>query len=487
MSNAVKLSLEQRILDFIYSHRLIEQDTCLLVALSGGPDSMCMLDVLLKLRGELRIQLHIAHLNHQLRGSDSDSDARFIDRLARQLGIPATLATGDVTGYRREKHLSLEEAAREVRYAFLAEAAYSLGTDRVAVGHTSSDNIETVIMHLVRGTGTAGLVGLKPLVKQRSAGSELTVVRPLLSVSRAETAEYCREHKLAVRIDSSNLALSSMRNRIRHELLPILTTYNPGIEQAILRLSRIASDDIDFLAIEGKKLWRRIVHIHQGIILLDRKEFLEIHPALKRYLLRMACNKLLGNLKDIETRHIEMIIDSLEKPAGKILNLPRGLKFLIDYQRYLLGKDPESLSPLPPLNGIWQLNIPGQSTLPGWMVKAEFLDRKQVKMERDNPFCAFLDLDSAGNRLLVRTRRSADRFQPLGMDKQKKLGKFMIDARIPAAWRNYIPLVCCDDQILWVVGWRINDRYRVTKKTKRILNLEFEKTGQESNSFNELS
>jgi tRNA(Ile)-lysidine synthase len=191
----------------------------------------------------------------------------------------------------------------------------------------------------------------------------------------------------------------------------------------------------------------------------------------------MAFERLLGNLKDIETRHIEEIMEALTKPAGKRLSLPGGLVFSIEYHRYLLGKDPSALSPLPTMDGEWPLNLPGETTLPGWRINAEVIDRQQLATEKgDNPFSACLDRDRAGDRLFVRSRKRGDRFQPLGMSQPKKLGEFMIDARIPAAWRGRVPLVCSHEQILWVVGWRIDDRVKVTESTRRVLWLKFEQS-----------
>ncbi len=468
--------LELRVLDFIREHHLVPVDSCLLVAVSGGPDSVCLLHILLRLKDELGIRLHLAHLNHQLRGTESEADARYVDEMARQLGIPATVARGDVARHQAEKRISLEEAARDVRYTFLAETARSVGADRVAVGHTSDDNVETILMHLVRGTGTTGLQGLKPYLKWRMAGGDFAVIRPLLTVSRGDTSGYCQEQELKPRTDTSNFSLSPLRNKIRHQLLPLLKGYNPGIEQAILRTARIAASEIAFLAEEGARLWKEIVRSQEDIIILDKESFLKLPPALKRHLLRMAFQRLLGNLKDIETRHIEEIMEILNKPAGKRLNLPGGLTFSVEYQNYLLGEDSPVLSPFPRLDGTWTLNLPGKTVLPGWHVNAELINQPQPAMEkRDNPLSAHLNLDRTGNSLTVRSRQIGDRFQPLGMNQPKKLGRFMIDARIPAAWRDRVPIVCSREQILWVVGWRIDDRVKVTDNTERILRLEFER------------
>ncbi|MFC1974445.1 tRNA lysidine(34) synthetase TilS, partial [Chloroflexota bacterium] len=177
-------ALEERILQFIQKHRLVSSQPKLLVAVSGGPDSVCLLHILVKLQSELGIGLHVAHLNHQLRGAESEADARYVANLAQKLSIPVTIEQRDVKAYQARRHLSLEEAAREVRYTFLAEVAKSVGAERVAVGHTTDDHVETMLMHLIRGTGTRGLRGLQPSVTWQSPEKNLTVIRPLLSVSR---------------------------------------------------------------------------------------------------------------------------------------------------------------------------------------------------------------------------------------------------------------------------------------------------------------
>lgn len=330
-------SLEPRVLRFIREHQLLSSRTPLLVAVSGGPDSVCLLHILVKLQEELGIRLHVAHLNHQLRGAEAEADAQYVSALAHRLGIPATIEQRDVKGYKAQQHISLEEAAREVRYTFLAQVAKSIDTNQVAVGHTIDDHIETILMHLIRGTGTRGLRGLQPSVTWQFSGNSLTVIRPLLPVSREETAGYCHYHQLMPRIDVSNLSLSPLRNRIRHQLLPLLRSYNPRVVEALLRTARIAEDELAFLDREVSKIWDSIAQRQENIITLDKEGFLELPSALQRHLLRTSVEKLLG-LKDIETRHIEGIMAALTKPAGKRLSLPGGLIFSIEYDRYLLGR-----------------------------------------------------------------------------------------------------------------------------------------------------
>ena len=462
-------------LHFIKEHHLVSGQHHLVVAVSGGQDSVCLLHVLVKLQDELDIKLHIAHLNHQLRGAESEADAEYVAQLARQLGIPATIEQRDVKSYQARQRISLEEAAREVRYSFLEEVAESVRASRVAAGHTTDDQAETILMHLIRGTGTRGLRGLQPSSRRQSSGGSITIIRPLLQVRRQETADYCQRHQLIPRIDASNLSLSPLRNRIRHQLLPQLESYNPRVVEALLRTARIAGEDLAFLDKESRRLWDSIAQRQGDTIILDKGRFLESPPALQRHLLRAAIEELLGNLKDIETRHIEEIMAALTKPAGKRFSLPGGLVFTIEYNRYLLGSEPAALAPLPLLRGEFTLKVPGDTLLPGWRVAATIIERAEMTDKGDD-FTACFDLNKVGGKVLVRTRQPGDRFQPLGMSQSKKLGEFMIDAKIPRAWRQRVPVVCSSQHILWAVGWRIDDRVKVTENTSQVLRLKFERT-----------
>ena len=474
----IPATLEQRVSYFVHEQRLIPREQKLVVAVSGGPDSVCLLHVLVKLQKELDIKLHVAHLNHQLRGAESEADARYVADLAHRLDIPASIERRDVKAYQAQHRVSLEEAAREVRYTFLAKVAESVGAERVAVGHTVDDNVETILMHLIRGSGTRGLKGLQPLSRWQPSGVSLIVIRPLLWLSREETADYCRSHQLSPCLDASNLSLSSLRNRIRHQLLPQLQSYNPQVAEALLRTARIAADDLAFIDKEGAKLWGEVAQKQGSTVILNKKSFFDLPSALKRHLLRASIEELLGNLKDIEARHIEEVIDALDKPAGKKISLPDGLTFTIEYDRYLLGSDSAALSPFPIMESESVLNIPGKTSIPGWDIEATITDSTGIKeeCEKTNDFTACFDIDRAGNILNVRRRQPGDRFQPLGMSQPKKLNEFMIDARIPQAWRQRIPIVCSPEQILWVVGWRIDERAKVTDKTKQVLRLEFERS-----------
>lgn len=461
--------------DFLREYNLLSGKRQLLVAVSGGQDSICLLYILYGLQENLGIKLHIAHLDHQLRGDDSKADAQYVSQIAHQLEIPVTVEQRDVAAYQAEKRISREEAAREVRYNFLAEVAGSIGTDLVAVGHTADDHIETVLMHLIRGTGIKGLQGLLPVNHWQHSGIEITVIRPLLPLNRRETAEYCHLHQLEPRIDISNLSLSPLRNRIRQQLIPLLQSYNPRVADALQRTARIAGDDIAFLEKESQRLWDSIARQQADTVILYKEKLLQLPPALQRQLLRMAIERLLGSLKDIEACHIEEMMVILSRPAGKSLNLPQGLIFTVGYDQYLINSDPAVLSRLPVFEGEFVLEIPGETRFSGWSVTATIMPREQITA-RDSNFTAYLDYNKTGSEVGVRCRRSGDRFQPLGMSQHKKVGQFMIDARIPRAWRRRVPIVYSRQHILWVVGYRIDDRVKVGQDTRQVLCLEFRQT-----------
>jgi tRNA(Ile)-lysidine synthase len=471
MKAASQPPLEQRVFDFIRQHHLVSAGQKLVVAVSGGADSVCLLHILVGLKAQLKVKLHLAHLNHQIRDADSDADAYYVSDLAQKLGIAATIERREVKAYQKKMRLSPEEAAREVRYRFLTEVAKDTGAKRVAVGHTQDDHIETILMHLIRGAGTKGMRGLQPSTEWPSKTGSLTVIRPLLEISHQETEDYCRRHRLAPRLDASNLSLSPLRNRIRQQLLPLLQSYNPGIAEALLRTGRIAGDDIDFLDKETARLWKKLARQDGETVTLNRKGLDRLPPTLKRYLLRTGAERLLGSAKDIEMRHIEEMMELLGRPAGKRLSLPGNLSFVTVYDEYILTLNLAGLSPLPELVGENKLNIPGKTLLPGWRIEATILTREEMT-EKDD-FTAYLDLSKTSDKLAVRPRQRGDRFQPLGLTQLKKLGEFMIDARIPQNWRKNIPIVCSPEQIVWVVGWRIDERVKITENTKEVLQLEF--------------
>jgi len=479
--------IETRSLYFIQRHRLLVGVNRLLVAVSGGPDSLCLLHVLAGLREELDLDLHVAHLDHQLRGTESEADADYVRQVATQLGLPLTVESRDVQAYRAKRRISLEEAAREVRYAFLAETAESTGAQAVAVGHTRDDNVETILMHIIRGTGTRGLRGLLPLNDLCTTSGSLRVVRPLLETSRQETAAYCTEHRLSPRTDQTNQSLYPFRNRVRLELLPLLRKYNPQIEEALSRSARMAGEELAWLDEAAERIWGEVAWKEGELVVLRKQPLLALARAMKRHILRRAIGEFVGDLKDIEARHIDELLDGIESPSGSTFQLPAGLIFVVESDRYLLGLDTDSLCPFPVLEGEFPLKVPGETVASGWKVTASVMpqtvpavyrpeDRARdgaIRASSEISLTACLDFRSVGSRLAFRAARPGDCFEPLGLGASKKVGRFMLDASIPRSWRKRVPVLVTPEQVAWVVGWRIDQRLRVTERTKAVLRLNF--------------
>ena len=467
----------RRILSFIRAHDLVRADKPLVAGVSGGPDSVCLLHVLAGIKRSLGVKLHVAHLNHLLRGAESDADADYVARLASGLGIPATIERRDVKAYRKERRLTLEEAAREVRYAFFAEVARSIDGDTVAVGHTADDQVETILLHLIRGTGLTGLRGMQPLGTWRSPdGTELRLARPLLEIEREETESYCTAEGLYPRSDSSNRLPDQLRNRVRTQLIPLLQKYNPDIKEVLLRTARAADADLGYIDEEVSKLWGTVATERPEGIAIDRAGFSCLPIALKRHLIRSALRQVLGELQDIESVHIESLLEAMSRPAGKKISLPRNLSFYGDYDHGLIAVNGAVASPFPVLEGEYRLDVPGVTEFSGWRVRSSIIDQHEEGNESELRAC--FDFDAVGDRLTVRGRRCGEKFQPLGMESTKKLQDFMVDARIPRHWRDRVPLVCSTRHIIWVVGSRIDHRARVRPTTRHVLRLEFEHRGR---------
>jgi len=507
-----KIKLESKIIDFIQRYSLVSPGEIVVVGVSGGADSVCLLHVLAKCQKGLGIKLHAAHLNHQLRGVESETDAEYVSDLAGSLGIPITIDRQDVAAYKIEKNCPLEEAARELRYAFLARVAREVGANRIAVGHTRDDQVETILMHILRGTGVTGLCGLVPCspmpydrqevsLRAPTSRGNLLVIRPLLDITREETTSYCHEHQLDPRIDSSNRSLSFFRNRLRLQLLPLLRQYNPGVDQALLRLADIAKEDKAFIEQQASELWGEVARQENNAIYFDRKQLDSLPIALQRQLLRAAVTKLAGDSRDIEASHIEAARTLLNKAVGKKISLPHGFICQGGYDEIVVASTAKQSQsppcPFPPLPGEFLLKVPGRTIFPGWKVMASIVrervdeghcqpltfghsERSEESRPAQTRLCeaisAGFDLRKTGTELFVRQRRPGDRFQPLGMSMPKKLYEFMVDAKIPRSWRDNIPIVCSPQQIIWVVGWRIDDRVKVTEASKEALRLEFIKS-----------
>lgn len=473
--------LVKKLNETIIQHQIFANSEMAIIGVSGGPDSLCLLHCLLLLREDFSFRIHVAHLNHGLRGPAAAADAQFVAELAEKWGLPATIEERDVRAYARTHKLSIEEAARRVRYTFLAQVAQKVGAQRVAVGHNADDQVESVVMHWLRGAGLAGLRGMRPVQPYPLEGhSQLKLVRPLLEVTRAEIEAYCQEQGLAPRFDLSNLDTTLLRNRIRHELLPLLETYNPQIRQVLSRTSRGLADEYDYLLTQGQVAWDRLLlEEKEGTLVFDRQGWAKLHPGLQRLLLRRAIQHLRTGLRNIDWEHIEPARRALlDKPPGTVITLPQGLSLYLAFDRFAIGAS----YPVPEMPKIGEepikVAVPGSTTVGNWRLVARMGSREMVALALSNtdPWQTFMDFDRIGEELYLRRRRPGDRFQPLGMGGQEKsLHKFLIDAKILRYIRDSIPILVSPKHIVWVVGLRLDERAKVDEKTERVLHLAFQR------------
>ena len=455
----------------------------MVVAFSGGPDSTTLLHSLHSLKDALGLELHAAHLDHGLRPESSEADADFAREFASSLGVPFTSEKADTNALREKAGMSVEEAARRVRYEFLSRVASKQRADCVVLGHTLDDQAETVLLNVIRGTGLDGLSAMKAISSREIGSRRVTLFRPLLSVSKSEILAYCAENDLDPRLDESNLSTEFTRNRIRLDLIPRLEQYNPSIRTALTRLASSATMDMDFIRQEVERAARDVIAVGSHGVGIERECFSRLHPALGYHLLRHAVEIVKGDTNDLELRHVSQMFDIISGASGKSMNLPGGLRFQVDYHSAHIRRTDALDSPVPWIEGApIEIRVPGSATKGEWIVSSRLVenDAKSMGNPEDGPrLSERFDADAIGETLLLRTRRAGDTFQPLGMRREKKLKDFMIDAHIPRRWRDSVPLVEARGRIAWVVGWRIADWARISPHTRRVLEIRFEKASDD--------
>jgi len=481
-------SLEGQVAAALRRMGLSGNDSILVVGVSGGPDSSALLYSLHRLQEPHRIRLHVAHLNHDFRGDEADEDARFVESLANELDLPATVEKQDPTEYRRDRSISsFEQLAREMRYIFMARVADELGASAVAVGHTADDQAETVLQHVLRGSGLHGLRGMTESAPWPwpMGYPNLRIFRPLLGVTKEDTLAYCRALGRDFRDDSGNYLPRFTRNRVRHRLLPLLADeFNPRVREALARLARTAALDLDFIEGEVSRLWPELATVTGDAVSFDVGRLTALHPSLQRMVLRRGYSVLTGDTRRLRESHLSAMAALISGRGAAVgtVELPQGARLHRAYDRLLLSRDTELPCPLPDFQGEHPLELPPEGgsevavSVGGWRVtmRAEVLsegdgrlwDRPEdperptdLTVEPDSAFTcsAWLDRESLGQELSLRTRRPGDRFQPLGMSREKKLQDFFTDAKVPRTWRDRVPLLVSERGIAWVAGHRIAD------------------------------
>jgi tRNA(Ile)-lysidine synthase len=456
--------LLHRVQQTIQDFRMLEPGHTVLVAVSGGADSMALLDTLWRLREPLALRLCVAHLNHQMR-PDAAEDASFVEAVAGNLGLCYIGDRRDVPTYRRQHKASPEDAARRLRYAFLRAAAAELGADRIAVGHTADDQAETELLRLLRGSGLRGLGGIPP--------RHGDIVRPLIQVLRTDILQYLQSHRLPFREDPSNVQRQYARNRLRLDILPILRQhFNPRLAHTLSRTAQLlAEDEAALQAITQQHVLAACSVSPSGGISLELAALTSLPLALQRRVLRQALTELGGDLQGINATHIASIVTLMRSGAGNgRLTLPRGMTVERRYDVLLI----HPLAPSAAVHLDVPLPIPGVCRLEalGVSITSAQLPRYAVVGPFPCGDVTWLDAECVGQEVRVRTRRPGDRLQPLGSPYAKKLKSFLIDAKIPRVLRDRVPLVVTSKGIAWVAGMRPAEWAKVTATTRAVLRLQ---------------
>jgi tRNA(Ile)-lysidine synthase len=468
----------EKILAVIQENHLIEPGEGVVAGVSGGPDSVCLLHVLHSLKDRLKIKLYAVHINHMLRGSEADADEEYTAALCESLGIPLKTVRKDIAKVAASTGSSLEEAGREIRYDEFRKAASAVGASKIAVAHNRNDQAETVMMHIIRGTGTAGLSGMEYMRGD--------IIRPLLETGRDEIDRYCLEAGLSPRTDSSNLEQDFTRNKVRLGLFAYINEkFGVNIVDSLCRLSQNASVDERFLercAHEGfeKAIRERKAHL----VCLDIGQLRELDTAVRVRVLKAAVADVSGSPKGVGSVHYKALLELIDKgTTGAMAELPDGIRASVSYDliRIFSSKALKAENQIDEEFSV-QLAIPGVAFVPALgaeitatVIMPESIDK--CGTVGYNPNVQYFDYDKLKQGIYIRNRRTGDMFRPLRSNGTKKLKEFFIDEKIPREDRGRIPLIAVGNEIVWIVGHKISDKFKVTENTKSVLKIEYNRRG----------
>jgi tRNA(Ile)-lysidine synthase len=468
------LRLERLVDETIARYGLISDGESILVGVSGGPDSVALLHLLAARASAGRLRLGVAHLDHGLR-PESVRDADFVRTMAVELGLEVYVERVDVAQMQERRRLSIEEAGREARYEFFRQTAGRFGFAKVALGHHADDNAETLLLHLLRGSGRLGLGSIR-------AVREGVYIRPLIRATREEIEAYVRIRKLPFRIDRTNTDTTILRNRIRHRLLPLLESeYRPGVRVALRRTAEVLADEEVWIeALLGPLLTRLTTSHHPDRLTLAAGEFGQVPPAAARRIVRAAVRAVQGDLRRIGFAHVEQII-RLSRRRGEAgpLHLPGDLRVRIDQNELVFERRSAPGWPdrRPEATGDYEYALSGCGVLTiqetGERISLSEVRRDAIlDPKAAAPRTAFLDRNAVHFPVIVRNRRPGDRFEPLGAGGTQKLKKFFSDHKVPAAVRRRCPLLVSNGRILWVAGHRIDQQAQIGRHSRSVLKAE---------------
>lgn len=462
------VNLFEEVEALILSYKMIDRNDRVIIGVSGGPDSICLLHMLFRLREKYNLTLYVAHINHCIRGVEADNDEKYVRELCDVLGIKCFVLREDVEKLAREKGISSEMAGRDVRYEFFENLKKELLANKVALAHNANDRAETILMRIIRGTGIEGLEGIKAI-------RDGYIIRPLIETKRGEIEEYCDKENLKPRIDSTNLETIYSRNKIRLELIPyIQDNFNKDIITSLIRFSENVKKDSEFIEKISNEKFHLYCDIVNNKVIIKKDAFCEEESIITR-IIRRAIVTLTGSGYNFERKHIYDIISLQKASTGKKINL---VNKVISYNNYgdielYIQDKKEKLS-------YFQYSIPINNYIYidelGLKITTEVITDKKVNIINNNSLIKYFDYDKINNsKILVRKRQNGDAFIPLGMKGKKKLKDFFIDLKISQKERDLIPILTVDDKIAWVVGIRTSEEFKIDKKTNKILMIKIER------------
>ena len=446
-------------------YHLLERGDRLVVGVSGGLDSMVLLHLLNAYRETFHLSLIIAHLNHGFRPEESEKEAELVQKESAQLGLPFEYGQFNVKEFQKLSGFSPQDAARKIRFQFFHDLLKKHHAKKIALGHNADDQVETILLRIMRGSGLQGLKGILPLRDGK-------IIRPLLETWREEIESFAIEKGIHFRLDSSNVKHDYLRNRIRLALIPSMEReYQPNFKKILLRTAAILREENDYLERGAGEAYQTIVQEERNILSFNFSEYQSLHQAIQWRIIRKMMEILCGQGMVVEEREgseVRQIHQRLRQPPPSfILELSHGVRIEKRYDRVELGRG--GVRPFPPFEV--ELISPGRTMIEelGKEIVIEEVNRTQLRDYRESLTMAFMDYESLQFPLRIRNFRPGDRFCPLGIKGTQKLKEFFIDHKIPRFERLKIPLLISREMIIWIVGYRIDERVKVTEKTKRVL------------------
>ncbi len=452
-----------KFLKTIKTYNLFQENDHVLVAFSGGPDSSALLYLLFEFSKEFPLKIELAHFNHKLRGKESDEDEEFVKKEAERLGLPIHIGSEDVKEYAKKRKINLEEAGSILRYRFLKSKAKEIGANKIALGHTMNDQAETFLMRVLRGSGLKGLSSIFPVKDE-------TFVRPLIEIKREEIEDYLRYKGIPSRLDSSNLSLKFLRNRIRFELIPYLEErFGKRLVEHLAKSAQLIreEDEINRI-IEEEEKYNEVIFRDEDLK-LNIKALENFPVPLQRRVVRRFIEKIKGNLRRIGFYHIELI-RNLEKEREA--HLPGKLVLRREGDWVFLKK---GISKKKDYLYLWDLKSPLKIPEAGFELNARIVDStEKEKIEFDDKKRAFIDLEKVKISLIVRNRREGDIFRPIGSPGKKKLSEVFRQKGVLPKERDYLPLIISGEEIVWSPKIPVSENFKLEMGTRKILIIEAE-------------